>query len=122
MSGTGAGRRLTVAFQRAARDALGRPSSSEHDDHPNDVRKVLRNFVVDGRIIQIPSAAGKRWVLLNWLAQEFGPGRQHSEQMVNLMLGRRHPDTAALRRYLVDDGLLDRADGKYWRAGGSVLP
>lgn len=83
---------------------------------------MLRNFVVDGRITQIPSAAGKRRVLLNWLAQEFEPGRQYSEQMVNLMLGRRHPDTAALRRYLVDDGLLDRADGQYWRAGGSVLP
>lgn len=113
---------LTVAFEQAARVALGRPASSEHDDHPSDVRKVLRNFVVDGRITQIPSAAGKRRVLLDWLAQEFEPGRRYSEQMVNLMLGRRHPDTAALRRYLVDDGLLDRADGQYWRAGGPVHP
>jgi hypothetical protein len=113
---------LGVAFQQAAREALTRPTSSEHDDQPDDVRKVLRNFVVDGRITQIPSAAGKRRVLLDWLAQEFEPGRRYSEQMVNLMLGRRHPDTAALRRYLVDDGLLDRAEGQYWRAGGSVLP
>ena len=40
--------------------------------------------------------------------------------MVNLILGQRHADTAALRRYLVDDGFLDRADGQYWRAGGTV--
>jgi hypothetical protein len=40
--------------------------------------------------------------------------------MVNLTLGKRHPDTAMLRRYLVDEGLLDRADGEYWRSGGSV--
>lgn len=117
---------LGVAFQEAARKALTRPASSEHDEQPNDVRRVLRNFVADGRITQIPSAAGKRRVLLHWLAQDFEPGRRYSEQMVNLMLGRRHPDTAALRRYLVDDGLLDRADGQYWRAGrsvgGSVLP
>ena len=40
--------------------------------------------------------------------------------MVNLMLGRWHPDTAALRRYLVDEEFLDRAAGEYWRAGGPV--
>ena len=42
--------------------------------------------------------------------------------MVNLILGRRHQDTAALRRYLVDEGLLDRAEGHYWRSGGTALP
>ncbi|HEV7148233.1 MAG TPA: DUF2087 domain-containing protein [Pedococcus sp.] len=31
-----------------------------------------------------------------------------------------HDDVAALRRYLVDEGFLDRRDGQYWRAGGSV--
>ncbi len=111
---------LALAFQQAARTALARSASSEHDDQPDDVRKVLRNFVVDGRITQIPTAAGKRRVLLDWLAQEFEPGRRYSEQMVNLILGRRHEDTAALRRYLVDEGLLDRESGQYWRAGGSV--
>ncbi|MBD0322694.1 MAG: DUF2087 domain-containing protein [Aldersonia sp.] len=25
-----------------------------------------------------------------------------------------------LRRFLVDDGFLDRAEGEYWRAGGRV--
>ena len=27
-------------------------------------------------------------------------------------------DYAALRRYLVDEGMLSRADGVYWRTGG----
>jgi hypothetical protein len=31
-----------------------------------------------------------------------------------------HPDVAALRRYLVDGGLLTRAGGVYWRSGGYV--
>jgi len=31
----------------------------------------------------------------------------------------RADDTAALRRYLVDEGFLDREAGDYWRAGGS---
>jgi hypothetical protein len=42
--------------------------------------------------------------------------------MVNLMLGQVHADTAALRRYLVDEGLLSRANGEYWRTGGSYEP
>ena len=40
--------------------------------------------------------------------------------MVNLMLGKWHADTAALRRYLVDEGFLDRESGVYWRVGGTV--
>lgn len=108
------------SFQRAARDANMRPPSTEFDDLPDHVRKVLRAFVVDGRLQSIPVAPAKRMVILDWLAQEFEPGQRYSEKMVNLILGRRHPDTALLRRYLVDHGLLDRAAGEYWRAGGSV--
>jgi hypothetical protein len=29
-------------------------------------------------------------------------------------------DHVTLRRYLVDEGLLSRADGEYWRTGGWV--
>ena len=82
--------------------------------------KILRVFVVDGRLVSIPTKHAKRQAVLNWLAQEFEPGRHYSEAMVNLILGQRHADTAALRRYLVDDGFLDRANGQYWRAGGTV--
>ncbi len=31
-----------------------------------------------------------------------------------------YPDYATLRRCLVDEGLLTRADGVYWRTGGRV--
>ena len=61
-------------------------------------------------------------MVLDRLAQEFEPGRATPRQMVNLILGRWHADTAALRRYLVDEGFLDRAAGEYWRAGGTVEP
>ena len=110
----------TDVFQQAARRANQRPPSDEFDDVPEEARKVLRAFVVNGRLQSIPVAAGKRMMLLDWLAQEFEPGQKYSEQMVNLMLGRRYADTAALRRHLVDHGFLDRADGQYWRAGGTV--
>ncbi|HRB02913.1 MAG TPA: DUF2087 domain-containing protein, partial [Ilumatobacteraceae bacterium] len=115
---------LTIAggvFQQAARVALARPASGEHDSLPAGDRRVMNAFVVDGRLQSIPSASAKRMVILDWLAQLFEPGRQYSEAMVNLTLGQRHADTAALRRYLVDEGFLDREAGVYWRSGGSVV-
>jgi hypothetical protein len=39
---------------------------------------------------------------------------------VNAVLERWYPDPAALRRYLVDEGMLDREAGEYWRSGGTV--
>jgi hypothetical protein len=81
---------------------------------------VLDAFVRDGRLVSIPTARAKRLIVLDHLAQQFEPGERYSEQMVNLILGRWHEDTAALRRYLVDEGFLDRADRQYWRSGGTV--
>ncbi len=111
---------LGAAFQIAAREALARPASDEHSGQPADARRVLDAFVRDGRITTIPAALGKRLVLLDWLAQDFEPGRRYTESMVNLILGKRHSDTAALRRYLVDHELLSREGGLYWRSGGTV--
>ncbi len=87
-----------------------------------DVDPALRPFVRDGRIVNLPSKHAKRLLVLDWLAQDFEPGKRYSEQMVNLIIGRRHADTAALRRYLVHDGFMEREGGQYWRAGGSTPP
>jgi hypothetical protein len=111
---------MSAAFGRAARQALARPASDEHDDAPAAARKVLGVFVQDGRIVQIPTVRSKRLVVLDWLVQDFEVGRRYSEAMVNLIIGKRHPDTAAWRRYLVDEDMLSRESGEYWRSGGSV--
>ena len=111
---------LGAAFQRAARAALARPKRDEHADQPDERRRVLDAFVHEGRITSIPAARGKRLVVLDWLAQDFEPGVRYSERRVNEILARRNPDTATLRRYLVDEHLLDRAGGEYWRIGGTV--
>jgi hypothetical protein len=114
---------LAEAFALAARAAAADdPPSTEHANEPADVARVLRSFVRDGRLISIPAVHAKRVIVLDWLAQRFEPGRHYSEQMVNLILGRVHPDTAALRRHLVDEGLLSRAQGEYWRSGGTFEP
>lgn len=111
---------LGAAFRVAAREALARPPSEEHAGQPAEARRVLDAFVRDGRLTSIPVAQAKRVIVLDWLAQDFEPGRKYTEAAVNLIVGKRHPDTAALRRYLVDHELLSREDGMYWRSGGTV--
>jgi hypothetical protein len=83
--------------------------------------EVLGRFFSGERLIELPAQRSKRLVVLERLALEFEPGRRYAEPEVNDLLGRFHPDHATLRRLLVDEGLLDRAAGEYWRAGGRVL-
>ncbi len=83
------------------------------------VDPVVRRFVRAGRLTVIPARRSKRRLVLDWLAQEFEPGRVYPEAAVNQVLIRFHPDFAALRRYLVDEGFMERRQGFYWRAGGT---
>jgi len=107
---------------REALDSLGR--SEESADTPHSGRgpesdRILRIFLRDGRLVQIPAVHSKRLVVLDWLANMFEPGQAYAEKEVNEIISRVHPDYAALRRYLVDDEFLHRRDGFYWRAGGT---
>jgi hypothetical protein len=85
-----------------------------------EIDKVLRSYLKDGRLTAMPRAGRKRSIVLDHVAQRFEPGLRYSEIQVNLMLQPFWADVAALRRYLVDEGLLARAEGQYWRVGGSV--
>ncbi len=81
---------------------------------------VLRAFVRGGRITSFPVARAKRRLLLEHVAGGFEPGVRYPEGQVNDLLRAWYDDYAALRRYLVDELLLDREDGIYWRIGGFV--
>ncbi|MBS3942013.1 MAG: DUF2087 domain-containing protein [Actinobacteria bacterium] len=83
--------------------------------------EVLGRFFTGERLTEIPSSRSKRLVVLERLALEFEPGRRYAEPEVNDLLGRFNDDYASLRRYLVDEGLLDREAGVYWRSGGRVF-
>lgn len=90
-------------------------------DALRDRDAVLRAFLApDGSLSAIPTKIRKRLVVLDLLAQQFEPGESYDESQVNNRLRPFHPDVAALRRYLVEEGFLDRADGRYWRSGGTV--
>lgn len=99
---------LGEAFKVAAR-AEAEPDRSE-----------IHGSLVDGRLVHMPTKRSKRLDLLDHLAQRFEPGRRYSEREVNALLVDVWDDYVTLRRYLVDERFLDRADGEYWRSGGSV--
>jgi hypothetical protein len=80
----------------------------------------LSGFVRDGRIEAMPAKRSRRRLLLDEVAQAFEPGVRYPESEVNRLLGAMFSDHAALRRYLIDEELLARADGQYWRSGGPV--
>lgn len=80
--------------------------------------EIQSRFFAGARLTQIPSRGTKRRLVLERLVQEFEPGLRYSEREVNLTLEAFHPDYTALRRYMVDEGFLTRAEGVYWRTGG----
>lgn len=82
---------------------------------------VLSRFFSGDRLVSIPAARSKRFVVLERLAQEFEPGVRYEEAEVNFRLQLFYADYAALRRFLVDEGLMTRAEGTYWRTGGRYL-
>ena len=86
------------------------------EDLPAYDAKVLRAFLVDGRLTSIPSQEKKRQVILRFLLDRcFGEDRTYPEKEVNQRLALYHPDVASLRRYLVDTGLMARSAGQYRR-------
>jgi len=101
-----------VGPPREAGIALGAASEDEE--------AVLRAFFRDGRLTEIPSKDAKRRIVLERIAVEFEPGVRYDEKTVNAIVGRFFNDHAAIRRYLVDGGFLDRDHGEYWRTAGRV--
>ena len=86
---------------------------------------VLARYFSGRTLTEIPGSRAKRLVLLQRLALEFDVGRRYVEREVNEILFEFHPDWSALRRFLVDEGFLDRDhiddQNVYWRSGGRVV-
>lgn len=102
-------RRALLARQREA------PTGAAVDATEAE-RRVLASFVEGDRLRDIPVAREKKLVVLRWLVGMFEPGERYPEREVNDILKRHHPDSASLRRALVDHGLMRREAGIYWRA------
>lgn len=109
---------LEETFKLATRTTQQNPERNPETVLPDD--QVLNRSIVNGRLIRLPRKRSKRLVVLDYFAQLFEPGAHYSERQVNATLRAFDDDVATLRRHLVDEGFLDRADGAYWRSGGTV--
>ena len=107
-------------FKDAVRAVVPDKPEPEPLDEDRQRAQVLRSFIDDGRLVQLPVARGKRRVVLEHIVTSFEPGVRYPERTVNAVLRAWHPDHATLRRYLIDEGLMAREAGEYWRTGGYV--
>jgi RimJ/RimL family protein N-acetyltransferase len=110
----------TVA--RSLTDGSGGKGQPVEGPWTEEEARLLGRFFADGRLMKIPSTAKKRRLALEKIALEFELGRRYSEREVNLAIQLIHDDYAAIRRYMIDEGFMDRADGAYWRTGGRYSP
>lgn len=87
-------------------------------------RAVLERFFSGRTLRQIPTDRPKRLIVLERIALEFDVGHRYRESELDDVLRPFHLDVAALRRHLVDEGLLSRTreagETRYWRSGGRV--
>lgn len=105
------------AVEKLTRKVLAQshPPAQEFDGDEFEV-KTLRSYISrDGSLKSIPTQQKKLMVILKHLARDFQSGERYSESQVNQMLRKYHEDTAALRRYMVDNHLLGREKGVYWK-------
>lgn len=98
------------AVMDAFRNLRGEQSSPDLAD------PSISTLFQHGRMIAIPRNAARRLGLLKEIAGRLEHGRVYRETELRDLLTEFSPDHAALRRYLVEGGLLSRdsADGTYW--------
>lgn len=110
------------ALAEAVADAQALPPAAVMDkgEWSPEEAEVLGRFFRGRTLTRIPAQRSRRLVVLERLALEFEPGLRYEEWQVDLVLKEFHTDHASLRRYLVDEGLLARESGVYWRAGGRL--
>lgn len=78
-------------------------------------RKVLETFFHGGRLEKLPAQHKKRLIVLRCFAARFEPQRRYEENEVTELILPLHVDYCAIRRLLVDEGLIRREGRNYWR-------
>ena len=77
--------------------------------------QIEQFFNPDGTLISIPVKAAKKIAVLHRIAQEFSPGTRYPEKELNAIIAKFHDDTAAIRRHMIEYGILKRdAESVYW--------
>lgn len=82
----------------------------------SDADLVARHLDPDGRLVSMPVKHERRLLVLRHVVEVIPVGVELDEFAVNNLLRPLHDDVAMLRRYLVNERMLDRpAPGRYVR-------
>ena len=77
--------------------------------------QIQQFFRPDGSLISIPAKSVKRIAVLHHIALDLSPDTKYPEKDLNLIIAKYHDDTAAIRRYMIEYGILDRDnESVYW--------
>jgi hypothetical protein len=82
--------------------------------------EIVRRYLnPDGSLRGMPARRGPRLLVLQHIVRRIPAGEELREAAINDLLRPVSPDVAMLRRYLVDEGLLERwPPGIYRRPAG----
>jgi len=97
-------------------DAILSDLQSDSDQDERDKiykQKVLSTFMQHGKLKTIPAQLKKKYIILEEICKSFETERQYTEKEVNMIIADYHDDFCAIRRYMVDFGLLCRKDRIY---------
>lgn len=113
-----------TVFKRVAREAAVPPQTEDHGYADEHVEATVRTFVRGGRLLRLPAQQSRRRTVLEHLVQTLQPGTRYTEKELDVELRALcdggEVDHVTLRRHLVDEGLLTRDHGEYWRSGGWI--
>ena len=72
-------------------------------------------FSEDGSLISIPARSSKKIEVMKRIAEEFTVGVIYPEKNLNEIIARFHTDTAAIRRHMIEFGIMERnTNSEYW--------
>ena len=79
------------------------------------IEQIDQFFRPDGTLISIPVKAAKKIAVLHHIARDMSPNNKYPEKDLNLIIAKYHDDAAAIRRHMIEYGILERnSDSVYW--------
>lgn len=76
-------------------------------------QKIISTFFENGKLKQIPTQKKKRQIILLEIAKQFDAKKVYSEQEISKEIAAFHEDYCSIRRYMIEEHLLERNEGMY---------
>ncbi len=83
--------------------------------------KVINIYFKEGKLIKLPSQHKKRWIILEKIALELEDDKVYTEKEINNKISESFDDYCTIRRYLIDERILNRHKGEYWKNPESLI-